>query len=70
MEQKFKPGDVVMLKSGGVPMTAEIVSESRDGSTYAVTCVWFVETDQRRDVFMQEALQEYVEEANGGFFVG
>ncbi len=36
--QKFKPGDVVVLKSGGPAMTVKYY-EPKDGAD--VTCTWF-----------------------------
>jgi uncharacterized protein YodC (DUF2158 family) len=45
----FKPGDTVILKSGGPTMTIESV-ETVEGVTYAL-CVWFVKDETKRGNF-------------------
>jgi uncharacterized protein YodC (DUF2158 family) len=37
---EFKPGDVVVLKSGGPAMTVESIGRSEDGQPRA-RCTWF-----------------------------
>ena len=64
MEQKFKQGDIVELKSGGPKMTIETYPIpngflTHDG-TYdysSAECVWFDGTQQKRDTFMVDNLK-------------
>jgi uncharacterized protein YodC (DUF2158 family) len=53
VEANFKIGDQVTLKSGSVIMTVERVSA--DG----IACVWAVDTDIRREVFVAATLKLY-----------
>jgi uncharacterized protein YodC (DUF2158 family) len=51
----FKPGDIVMLKSGGPNMTiGEIVPS---GSNFIVYCDWFDGTKFERYKFFYESLK-------------
>ncbi len=47
-------GDVVHLKSGGPKMTVEHVDEKYD----LVTCVWFENSELKRDSFNSGALEK------------
>lgn len=50
----FKPGDIVLLKSGSPKMTVNSVN----GNT--ITCVWFVGTTCNKQAFNADALEAYV----------
>lgn len=50
----FKPGDIVLLKSGSPKMTVNSVN----GNT--ITCVWFVGTTCNKQAFNADALEPYV----------
>jgi len=52
--QKFKPGSVVVLLSGGPPMTV-IKYEGEE-----VICQWFNKQTREEKAFPQEALKIYV----------
>ena len=45
MINEFKMGNVVLLKSGGLPMTVEIVDIND------IRTVWFDEAELKRDAF-------------------
>jgi len=53
IEQKFKPGDVVMLRSGGPQMTVKCY-EPKDG--FEVTCTWFDNKTLEEKSFLQDLL--------------
>jgi len=55
MASKFKPGDIVQLKSGGSAMT--VASDLTNGGHY---CEWFKGASSERSFFKEETLQEYV----------
>jgi uncharacterized protein YodC (DUF2158 family) len=55
MAGKFKPGDIVRLKSGGPDMTVERVSELGDGTTYF--CSWFAGAKDNHKGFREQALE-------------
>jgi uncharacterized protein YodC (DUF2158 family) len=59
--EAFKPGDVVVLKSGGPKMTVE----GSGSSGREVTCVWFAEEDVQRGVFAPETLRKLESEGAG-----
>lgn len=56
MAAKFKPGDIVQLKSGGPAMT---VSEEDDYSRSAFYCVWFKGASKERGSFPADILKLY-----------
>jgi uncharacterized protein YodC (DUF2158 family) len=56
----FEKGDVVMLKSGGPPMTVD--SHIEEG----VRCVWFEKTERKSSVFSEATLEKVEENAVGG----
>ena len=58
MEQKFKPGDIVQLKSGGPSMIVRAY-EPADGDE--VTCGWFEGNTLHEKAFYQEMLNNYQE---------
>jgi uncharacterized protein YodC (DUF2158 family) len=58
MKTKFKPSDIVQLKSGGPAMTVETVSSNYDGTIYR--CSWFAGAKDCMKSFVEEALQPYV----------
>lgn len=59
--QKFKIGDVVILKSGGPPMTVHNCGDySQSGGPNAgVLCVWFNNAQKVEDVFHEDSIEEY-----------
>lgn len=54
-ERQFQDGDVVVLKSGGEPMTVEGWNEQRN----QYTCVWFDKKKSLRDTFGAAVLTRY-----------
>lgn len=62
---EFRPGDLVMLKSGGSVMTIEACKKLTDdeknggifGSAYAAWCAWFSEDQSMNSKFSFDALQ-------------
>ena len=61
---KFKPGDVVQLKSGGPKMTvSNIDSESGSGTT--AWCQWFVDKKFVNGSFAAESLRSEQEKDEG-----
>ena len=59
MDQKFKPGDLVQLKSGGPKMTVEILDKSRDQEANIAICVWFVGSTLKRETFFENVIKPY-----------
>ncbi|MGH0265140.1 YodC family protein [Sinorhizobium meliloti] len=57
MENEFKPGDVVQLKSGGPPMT---VSDVPKGSATKYICVWFKGASKEQAGFEPHSLKTWV----------
>lgn len=55
MEQKFKSGDLVMLKSGGPKMT---VREYSNSNLQEIFCDWFVGSKMESKKFHQETLEK------------
>ena len=51
--KQFKPGDTVLVKSGGPHMTIERWDENHE----AWLCVWFVGPKQQRDYFDENVLK-------------
>jgi uncharacterized protein YodC (DUF2158 family) len=56
MQQQFKTGDVVRLRSGGPAMTVTKVGEQSLTHEPAVWCVWFVHNQKFEDTFSPGAL--------------
>lgn len=56
MPDQFKPGDVVMLKSGGPKMTVNAVGEQFGGGI-RVWCDWFVGTKKQSGDFEPNSLK-------------
>lgn len=52
-------GDVVVLKSGGVPMTVEEIGNSDTDAPYAI-CSWFDKSTYKSQSIMMSALKIYV----------
>jgi len=48
----FKKGDVVMLKSGGPPMTVQSICS--DGN---LSCTWFIKGEQKKNDFDPETVK-------------
>jgi len=55
-EQKFKPGDIVQLNSGGPEMT---VSGYDPKDSLNVTCAWFSGNELKERSFLQDLLSPY-----------
>ncbi|WP_353176170.1 DUF2158 domain-containing protein [Salinisphaera sp. T5B8] len=53
MSESFKAGDVVQLKSGGVPMTVEEVEGEN------ISCVWFEGKKSHRQTFVSATLKKF-----------
>lgn len=56
MSQKFSPGDIVQLKSGGPAMTIRKFSEFGEPS---YTCEWFKGATKQRGDFEEATLKVY-----------
>ena len=60
MDQEFKIGDVVRLKSGGPAMTVSHVetgANSVDGQPY-LTCVWFDDGKERDGTYHPDTVEK------------
>ena len=59
IEQKFKVGDIVKLKSGSpkITVTTIIISAKTKMPNGFVTCTWFVDTKLNSDDFNQDTLE-------------
>ena len=60
MAPKFKPGDIVQLKSGGPAMTIASISTNIGGDFSGYQCEWFKGASKERAHFTEETLQTYV----------
>lgn len=61
MAPKFKPGDIVQLKSGGPAMTvSEINTAYGTGAFKGYQCEWFKGASKERAHFEEETLKPYV----------
>ena len=65
MTNKFKRGDVVVMKSGGPPMTVDKVPgdlvSSYSGDTYKeYHCEWFKGATAQQGLFGEHLLEAYV----------
>ena len=57
---QFKIGDVVILKSGGPPMTVHNIGDySPMGPNPGLLCVWFDGAKKVEDVFHVNAVESY-----------
>jgi uncharacterized protein YodC (DUF2158 family) len=56
MANKFKPGDLVELKSGGPVMTVERVTNIRSNET-SYSCSWFAGAKDSHKIFTEAALK-------------
>lgn len=60
-EQKWKPGDVVRLKSGSPPMTVETYDSTGNYALWGVRCIWFSPNPAfarpERECFHEDALE-------------
>lgn len=57
---QHKIGDVVILKSGGPPMTVHNIGDYTNyGLNPGVLCVWFVDAKKVEDVFHPDTLEKY-----------
>jgi len=62
MEQKYKVGDVVVLKSGSPPMTIindRLGEDLKHGYCFDgnYRCAWFNDTNEFREIIPQDALK-------------
>jgi uncharacterized protein YodC (DUF2158 family) len=61
MAAKFKPGDIVQLKSGGPAMTiSEVMTDYGGKPSGKYRCEWFKGASNERAVFEEETLKLYV----------
>jgi len=56
---EIKPGDVVVLKSGGLPMTVEEINTIEENKPFAV-CSWFDKGEYKTQNIFLIALEPYV----------
>ncbi|TNE65275.1 MAG: DUF2158 domain-containing protein [Rhodobacteraceae bacterium] len=64
MENKFKPGDVVQLKSGGPSMTvSQLPGKHGHVPRDSYVCQWFKGASKEQGAFVEEELQTYVNPA-------
>ena len=57
---QHKIGDVVILKSGGPPMTVHNIGDyTMKGLSPGVLCVWFDGSKKVEDVFHPDAIEHY-----------
>jgi uncharacterized protein YodC (DUF2158 family) len=55
---EFKVGDIVVVKSGGPPMTVEKIGKMDFyGREIGVHCCWFVDNKLQRDVFRFDVIE-------------
>lgn len=57
MADKFKAGDIVMLKSGGPDMTVEKVNDQYGNEPSTYTCSWFAGAKDNKKMFTEAALK-------------
>ena len=57
-EQNLAPGDVVMLKSGGPPMTIEDIDKFQYSEHDKALCSWFEGKQRKSDVFELSSLEK------------
>tara|TARA_B100000378_G_scaffold277665_1_gene278580 strand:- start:1811 stop:2011 length:201 start_codon:yes stop_codon:yes gene_type:complete len=62
MAAKFKKGDIVVMKSGGPPMTVDSVpGEQHDYGVYQeYHCEWFKGATKQKGAFGEHLLEAYV----------
>lgn len=63
MEKKFKPGDVVRLKSGGPTMTVQ--RYVLQAGTEVAECSWFAGTDLHTRDFRDDSLESASQSQTG-----
>ena len=56
-DSRFRPGDVVKLKSGGPEMTVESVGKNATSGAAVIQCTWFDAGKYNNQAFVPEALQ-------------
>lgn len=49
---RYKPGDVVIKKTGGNRMT--VIQEYKNDRYYYYKCYWFIEKDLKEEIFSEE----------------
>lgn len=54
---KFQPGDVVVLKSGGPVMTVEKYGDFLGGERPEYKCVWFEKNKKHESIFAEDLLE-------------
>lgn len=60
MAQPFDIGDVVILKSGGPPMTVHNIGDySPMGPNPGLLCIWFDNAKKLEDVFNPKAVERF-----------
>lgn len=62
MENDFKVGDVVILKSGGPRMTIEGIDKYGLSTVKKALCTWFDGNKKVSEIFTMEAIELYDED--------
>jgi uncharacterized protein YodC (DUF2158 family) len=62
MADQYKPGDVVRLRSGGVPMTVVDLGQHKQTGKPACRCVWMVNGEFREAFINPIGLVRHVAE--------
>jgi uncharacterized protein YodC (DUF2158 family) len=58
LEQKYKAGDIVQLRSGGPKMTVQRYGESNiESEGVCVWCKWFVGSKYKHESFLEDSLE-------------
>jgi uncharacterized protein YodC (DUF2158 family) len=52
---EFKPGDLVVLKSGGPVMTVDSIDQLMGG--FGIACVWFAGAKRETAYFKKESIE-------------
>lgn len=58
MAAKFKPGDLVELKSGGPVMTIEKAHTGFSDEVPSYSCTWFAGAKENHKIFAEPALKK------------
>lgn len=61
MANKFEKGDIVVLKSGGPPMTVEQVPGERSFNNDEYRCCWFKGATAAQGDYPEHVLDKYVQ---------
>jgi uncharacterized protein YodC (DUF2158 family) len=58
VDQDFQSGDVVMLRSGGPPMTVEALAPVKELHTTIAVCLWFDAGELHHEAFEFHTLKK------------